>query len=586
MRSTRSLSDSVAQAVTEAMSTALPPQVRDRDPLVRRSDHADYQSNVALSLAKTLGRPSRDIGGLVADALAAAKDPVIARCAVSGPGFVNITVPDAVVWSRIAARRADARLGVGLPLAGRRIVVDYSSPNIAKQMHVGHLRTTVIGDALARLLAFLGATVIRQNHLGDWGTQFGMLIQYLDEHPETRWRHDDPDTTITELDTLYRRARAAFDADADFAHRARARVVALQGGDAETVRVWRDLVEESRRSFRSLYERLGVLLEPGDDAAESAYNGDLDAVVEDLTRAGILVHSEGALCVFDPEQSGPESRAPLIVRKADGGYGYAATDLATIRHRVRTLRADTILYVVDARQARHFDMVFATARRAGWLDDSVRTVHICFGTVLGPDGTPFKTRSGANVPLSRLLDSAVARARAVVADKDPTLDEAALAAVAEAAGIGAVKYADLSASRVKDYVFDLDRMVALRGDTGVYLQYAHARIHSILRNAAPADLRAPIDTTLPLYRSERALALLLDDFTHVLADTARAYEPHRLAGYLFTLARTYTEFYENCPVLKAPDPALRANRLALCALTGDTLARGLNLLGIAAPQRL
>nr|WP_269781547.1 arginine--tRNA ligase [Nocardia bovistercoris] len=585
------MTDAVADVVAEAMSTALPPQVRDRDPLIRRSDHADYQANVALSVAKTIGRPAREIGALIADRLAAANEPVIASSSVSGPGFVNITVPDEVIWRHIAGRLGDDRLGIGMPLASARIVVDYSSPNIAKQMHVGHLRTTVIGDALARVLSFLGADVIRQNHLGDWGTQFGMLIQYIDEHPRQRWHHgefaDDPDATIGALDAVYRRARAAFDADSAFADRARARVVALQAGDPDTLRVWSDLVAESQRAFQSLYDRLGVLLDPADCAGESTYNDQLEAVVAELTDAGILVRSEGALCVFDPDVTGPDGApTPLIVRKADGGYGYAATDLATIRHRIRNLRATAILYVVDARQARHFEMVFATARRAGWLDDTVEAVHIPFGTVLGPDGTPFKTRSGATVPLTDLLDSAVERARSVVADKDSELDAATLEAVAEAAGIGAVKYADLSGARVKDYVFDVDRMVALKGDTGVYLQYAHARIRSILRNAAPADLRTPVDPTVPLYRTERALVLLLDDFAHVLGETARTYEPHRLAGYLFTLARTYTEFYENCPVLKAPDPALRANRLALCRLTGDTLARGLNLLGIAAPERL
>lgn len=585
--SLRPLAAVAAAAVTEAMSAALPPEVAGSDPLVRRSDHADFQSNVALSLAKRLGQPPREVATAVRDRLA---DEVIASSELSGPGFINIQLTDRSVWSQLDGRTG-ARLGIGRTLFGERVVVDYSSPNVAKQMHVGHLRTTIIGDALVRVLGFLGAEVIRQNHLGDWGTQFGMLIQYIDEHPEAKWHQrelgGDAGASIAALDALYRQAREKFDADVDFADRARARVVALQGGDGETFAVWQDLVEESQRSFQALYDRLGVLLVPDDSDGESFYNPYLDEIVEELSDAGILVESNGALCVFFDEFKGPDGDpVPMIVRKSDGGYGYAATDLATIRYRIHKLEVTTILYVVDARQAQHFEMVFATARRAGWLTDEVRAIHVPFGTVLGPDGKPFKTRSGSTVPLAELLDAAVERAHDVVADKAHDLDDATLDAVAEAAGIGAVKYADLSNSRIKDYVFDVEKMVAFNGNTGVYLQYAHARVKSILRNVTTDDANPVIDAGLVLESAERSLALLLDEFGQALADVAASYEPHRLTGYLFSLARAFTDFYENCPVLKAGDPRVRGNRITLCRLTGDTLAQGLDLLGIQAPERI
>ncbi|MFC9894249.1 arginine--tRNA ligase [Nocardia sp. NPDC127579] len=578
-----SLADQVAAVVT----AALPAEAAGADPVVRRSEHADFQSNVALPLAKRLGRTPRVIAEEISGRL---RDEVIAAGELSGPGFVNITLTDSAIWAQVAARLSADRLGVGAPLAGQRVVLDYSSPNIAKQMHVGHLRTTIIGDALARVLAFLGAQVIRQNHLGDWGTQFGMLIQFIDEHPELEWRHDDladpAEATIDALDALYRRARAEFDTDAEFADRARARVVALQAEDPATLRVWADLVAESQRAFQALYDRLGVLLTPEDSAGESTYNAYLDEVTAELAHAGIAVPSEGALCVFFDEFAGPDGTpVPLIVRKSDGGYGYAATDLATIRHRIRKLEATRILYVVDARQARHFEMVFATARRAGWLGDDVHAVHVPFGTVLGPDGKPFKTRSGSTIPLSELLDSAVRRAGEILVEKAPGLDRNTLDQVAAAVGIGSVKYADLSGSRIKDYVFDVDRMVSFAGDTGAYLQYAHARIRSILRNVADEPVPG-VDSTVPLEPAERALGLQLDEFGRAVADVAQTLEPHRLAGYLYALAQAFTAFYEACPVLGAEDPAVRGNRIALCRLTGDTVAQGLELLGIAAPERI
>ena len=571
--------------MSAAMRRHLPAPLAEGDPLVRPSEHADFQSNVALALAKKAGGSPLTLAEGLRAGLAGGPFAVT----VSGPGFLNLTVDDRTLWGLVSARLADGRgrLGVGSPLAGSRTVVDYSGPNIAKEMHVGHLRTTLIGDCLARGLGFLGADVVRQNHLGDWGTNFGMLIQYLEEHRQ-HGPAADPGARVNELDGLYRTARKAFDADPEFAERARLRVVALQTGDEATLALWRELVAVSTQAFQLLYDRLGVLLTPADAAAESCYNPQLDGIAEELTVAGIAVESDGALCVFFDDLTGADGRPlPLMVRKQDGGYGYAATDLATLRHRVADLAADRILYVVDARQALHFRMVFATARRAGWLPDTVEVVHVPFGTVTAPDGKPFKTRSGDTVRLSHLLDQAVAAARAATADKPSELSGAERERVVAAAGIGAVKYADLATSRAKNYVFDIDAMVSLNGNTGVYLQYAHARVRSILAKAVGTSGQLPeVAPDVPLHPAERALILRLDGFGAVLAEVAAESEPHRLCGYLFALAKAFTDFYGACPVLRAGSAELRANRLALCALTGDTLARGLDLLGLQAPVRM
>jgi arginyl-tRNA synthetase len=582
----RSLISQVETAVSGAIDRALP-RLAGADPVVRRSEHADFQSNAALALAKRAHTKPADLACAVAEALHTDGGGAVAEVTVSGPGFLNLTVADATIWGQVAARLASPRLGIGTPEQGRRTVIDYSAPNIAKEMHVGHLRTTIIGDALARLLGFLGAEVIRQNHLGDWGTQFGMLIQYLDEHPGATWHHDQltaGTSTVSALDSLYKAARKEFDVDPAFADRARARVVALQAGDEATVARWREIVAESELAFREIYDRLGVLLEPNDSAGESFYNDRLPEVAAELTAAGIAVESDGALVVYSQEVTGPDDNpVTLMVRKTDGGYGYDTTDLATIRHRTRDLKADRLLYVVDSRQALHFRLIFEAARRAGWLTDTIEVTHVAFGTVLGPDGRPFKTRSGDTVKLMDLLDAAVDKARATVAEKDHDLTDDELNRIAEQAGIGAVKYADLSTSRTKDYVFDVDRMVSFAGNTGVYLQYAHTRICSILRKAG--DTSAEVDPTLPLHPAERALVLELDAFGDVLAEVGRLLEPHRLCGHLYELAKVFTDFYEACPVLSA-DALVRANRLALCHLAARTLRQGLNLLGIAAPERM
>lgn len=576
------LLDRVTSAVSEAI-VRVRPDMADADPVVRRSDRADFQSNAALPLAKRAGVPPVNLGGELARCLDA---DVVAEVEVSGPGFLNITLADRAVWASVAARLADDRLGVPAAEERQRVVIDYSAPNVAKEMHVGHLRTTIIGDSLARIFGFLGADVVRANHLGDWGTQFGMLIQYIDEHPESHWHTHElgaEDSSVSALDRLYKAARTLFDSDADFADRARTRVVALQAGDPPTVARWREIVAESERAFGAIYDRLGVLLTPDDYVGESFYNDQLDDTVAELVGTGVAVPSDGAVVVLSEQVTGPDDRpAVLMARKRDGGYGYDSTDLATIRYRIAVLGADRLLYVTDSRQALHFRLVFETARRAGWLTDAIRVDHVAYGTILGPDGTPFKTRAGGTVRLLDLLDEAEARVRAIVAEKNPDLPQEELDAIARQAGIGAVKYADLSTSRVKDYAFDLTRMTALNGNTGVYLQYAHARVRSILRRTGTAG---EVDTAAPLAPAERALALALDNYGAVLGEVAETLEPHRLAGYLYDLARTYTGFYDACPVATTDEPA-RSNRIALCRLTARTLELGLNQLGIAAPHRM
>ncbi|MGI5181439.1 arginine--tRNA ligase [Dactylosporangium sp. CA-152071] len=560
---------SFAALLAARITAALPSVPAGFDPQVRLSEHADLQADGVLALARPLRRPPRQLAAEVAAEVATGlPGGIVADVRVAGPGFLNVTLTGEALLGRVAERLADPRLGVGLPETGVRTVLDYSHPNVAREMHVGHLRSTIIGDALARVLTHLGGTVVRQNHIGDWGTQYGMLIQYLAEHPA--------DTAA--LTQRYKAAYALFQADPAFAARSRARVVALQGGDPGSLAVWHAMVEESTRYFSDVYERLGVLLTAADIAGESSYNPMLAGVAGDLAAAGVARVSDGALCVF-----ADGADAPLIVRKSDGGFGYPATDLAAVRHRVTTLRADRIVYVVDARQAPHFRMVFDTARRAGWLPPEVEAVHAAFGVVLGADGRPFKTRAGDTAPLVGLLGEAVERATAVVAAKNPSLPAQELAERGREVGIGAVKYADLSTSRTRDYLYDPDRMMALTGNTSVYLQYAHARLRSVLAKAGSAV--PPVRADAPLEDVERALILRLDGFGDVVAGVAAGCEPHRLCTYLFELAQAVTAFYERCPVLKSPEP-LRGNRIALCALTASTLATGLGLLGIAAPPQL
>jgi arginyl-tRNA synthetase len=481
----------------------------------------------------------------------------------------------------------DDRLGLAPAAAPQTVVVEYSSPNIAKEMHVGHLRTTIVGDAIARSLEFAGHRVIRDNHVGDWGTQFGMLIEYLRDVGE---ESAEAGSLRTDPNAFYQAARRKFDSDPGFADRARKRVVDLQGGDPGTLQLWQDLVDFSKDYLHRIYGRLGVTLTDDDIKGESFYNNMLADTAARLEEEGIAVHSDGALCAFPPGFTGREGRPmPVIIRKSDGGYNYSTTDLATIRYRVDELHVDRAIYVVGSDQTLHFQLVFAVAREAGWIPPGASFEHAQVGLVLGPDGNRLRTRSGDNVQLSDLLAEAVERARAILDELDATarFDAAELDAVAEAVGIGAVKYADLSTARESAYVFDWDRMISFRGNTGPYLQYATARIRSIFRRAGgDADPLLRGSRVAVTAASERALALRLLGFGAVVTAVGETAEPHRLCAYLFDVASLFTTFYEECPVLKAEPESLRAARLALCALTLSVLTTGLDLLGVPLPERM
>ena len=593
MASVTSLASTVDQRIANALSAALP-EAGTADPLLRRSDRADFQANGILALAKKLKGNPRELATQVVAALGAGDAAeVIKDIEVSGPGFLNITVADRAIVETLAARAADDRLGVPYAAVTGTTVVDYAQPNVAKEMHVGHLRSAVIGAAMVEILEFVGEKVIRRHHIGDWGTQYGMLIQYLIEHPH-ELDHNEPagdggeaagETAMSNLNRLYKAARVAFDSDEEFKARSRDRVVALQAGEEETLALWQRFVDESKIYFYSVFEKLDMEIHDPDIVGESGYNDMLEETCRILEETGVAVRSEGALCVFFDDVKGPDGNlVPLIVKKTNGGYGYAATDLSAIRDRVQTLGANTLLYVVDVRQALHFKMVFETARRAGWLGDKVHATQLAFGTVLGKDGKPFKTREGETVRLEDLLNEAIDRATAVVREKAQDLSEAEIAERGAQVGIGAVKYADLSTSAARDYKFDLDQMVSLHGDTSVYIQYAHARIQSILRKAG--DARPAAHPELELAPAERALGLHLDQFGATLAEVAAGFEPHKLAAYLYQLASLFTTFYDQCPVLKAETPAQVENRLFLCGITARTVKQGLSLLGIRAPERL
>jgi arginyl-tRNA synthetase len=585
MASVTSLSDSVQQHLASAL-TATRPEAAGVDPLLRRSDRADYQANGILALAKKSKANPRELATEVVAHLTTGD--LIKDVEVSGPGFLNITIGDRAITGNLAARYAGGeRLGVPLKENPGVTVVDYAQPNVAKEMHVGHLRSAVIGDALRGMLDFTGEKTIGRHHIGDWGTQFGMLIQYLFEHPGELAPPEDVDgqQAMSNLNRVYKASRALFDSDEEFKDRARRRVVALQSGDKETLGLWQQFVDESKVYFYSVFEKLDMEIRDEEIVGESAYNEGMPETARLLEEMGVAVRSEGALVVFFDEIRGKDDQpVPLIVQKADGGFGYAASDLTAIRNRVEDLHATTLLYVVDVRQSLHFRMVFETARRAGWLNDDVTAHNMGYGTVLGADGKPFKTREGATVRLEDLLDEAVQRAAEVVREKARDLTEDEIQERAAQVGIGAVKYADLSTSPNRDYKFDLDQMVSLNGDTSVYLQYAYARIQSILRKAG--EVRPAAHPELELHEAERALGLHLDAFGDTVFEAAAEYAPHKLTAYLYQLASLYTSFYDKCPVLKAESSEQVENRLFLCDVTARTLHRGMALLGIRTPERL
>ncbi len=549
------------------------------DPVLRPSDRSDYQANGVMALAKQVGKPPREVAELVVGALDLSD---IATVEIAGPGFLNLNLSTKVFNSQLRGLSSDARLGLEKTSSPKTVVIDYSAPNVAKEMHVGHLRSTVIGDALARMNRFAGNTVIARNHIGDWGTPFGMLIEHLLDLGEDKAVAE---LSIGDLDTFYKGAREKFEANDDFKQRSRLRVVALQGGDKETLRLWKILVDQSVAYFAEVYKKLDVTLTPDDNVGESFYNDMLDDVVKDLTAKGLITDSDGALCVFPPGfVNRDDEPLPMIVQKRDEGFGYAATDLAAIRNRVSGLKADEILYVVGTPQAQHFDMLYAVARMAGWLPQDVRCEHVSFGHVLGPDRKMFKSRSGGTVKLVGLLDEAIERADAALVARGSELSEPDRILLATDIARAAIKYTDLSTERQRDYIFDLDRMLAFEGDTGPYLQYAHARLRSIFRR-----LDAPFsaaDATFALESpQERQLALGLLALPEAFDVAFSTLQPHKLCTYLFDLAQRFTTFYEACPVLSS-EGALRAERLALCELTARTLELGLSLLGIAAPQQM
>jgi arginyl-tRNA synthetase len=569
----------VHQRFQAAIISAFGDEFANVDPMVRPSDRADLQVNAALGLAKRLKRPPRQVAESIMKALDLAD--VCETIEVSGPGFINLTLKNAFLSSCVAEQLADERLGVTPASVPETVVIDYSSPNVAKEMHVGHLRSTIIGDALSRLLGFLGHTIVRQNHIGDWGTPFGMLIEHLLDLGEEAAASQ---LGVGDLSSFYREARKKFDSDPGFADRSRQRVVSLQAGDPETRVLWQRLVDESTRYFAKTYARLNVTLTSDDVCGESFYNPMLSEVAKDLESRGLARVDDGALCMFVPGFTARDgSPLPLIVRKKDGGFGYATTDLTAVRHRTGTLGATRLLYVVGAPQQQHLAMVFAAAKTAGWLEPPARAEHVSFGSVLGADGKMFKTREGDTVKLSDLIEEGIERALAEVTSRFPELDEQIRRTVAEQVGVGAIKYADLSSDRVKDYVFDFDRMLKFEGNTGGYVQYAHARCRSIVRKADQEPGPGEIVVEHP---AERALVKTLLRFGSVVHGVAESLQPHALCGYLFELAGAFSTFFHDCSVLKAESDTLRDSRLRLVALTSRVLACGLQLLGVQAPDRM
>ena len=551
------------------------------DPTVRPSDRADAQINGALALAKRLGENPRDLAQQVLES--GILTDVAADAEVAGPGFINVTFSSSFLESQLAAVVKDKRLGVAIAAEPKIVVVDYSAPNVAKEMHVGHLRSTVIGDSLVRLHEFLGHTVIRENHIGDWGRPFGMLIEHLLDLGE-----DVASDGLSQgdLDGFYKQANAKFKDSEEFQERARARVVLLQGGDEATLVLWRRLVEMSNAYFNRVYTKLDVLLTDDDLAGESRYQPLMEGVYGRLETAGLLHEDAGAMVVYPPGFKNRDGDPlPMIAKSQTGAFMYATSDLACVVDRVERLDADLMLYVIGTPQAQHLQMVFEVCRMAGWLTEPTEAVHVGFGNVLGEDRKMMRSRAGDSVKLADLLDEAVERAAAAIAEKNPDIGPEERRVVANMVGIGALKYADLSTERIKDYVFDWDRMLAFEGNTGPYLQYAHARICSIFRRAGidRASVRsAHITLDQP---PERALAMRLLAYPSAIDTTLDSYSPHKLCTYVYELASDFSSFYQECPILKSDEP-VRTSRLALADLTARVLEHSLGLLGITAPEQM
>jgi len=544
-----------------------------------RPEFGDYQANGIMGAAKKLKMNPRELATRVLEHLDL--DDVAGKIEIAGPGFINIHLKDTWLSSEAESTLKHASLGISPTKPSQTVVIDYSAPNLAKEMHVGHLRSTIIGDTMARTLRFLGHTVIAQNHVGDWGTQFGMLLAHMNSLQNDT---EALSMQLADLETFYRAAKTRFDNEAGFADIARDYVVRLQSGDSECYELWQQFVEVSLSHCDAVYKRLGVLLTRDDLMPESAYNDDLASVVADLKTAGMLTENDGAQCVFLEEFKGrDDTLLPAIVQKSDGGFLYATSDIAAARYRHNVLQADRVLYFVDARQGTHLAQVFAIAKKAKFVPESMSFEHMAFGTMMGKDGKPFATRTGGTVKLTDLLDEAEQRAFDLVSAKNPDLDEASRRDISTLVGIGAVKYADLSKNRTSDYIFNWDTMLSFEGNTSPYLQYAHARIQSLFAKAGDIDKSASIAITEP---AEHQLALTLLRFSETLELVEKDGTPNTLCNYLFELAGNFMTFYEACPVLKTEDITVRASRLQLAQLTADTLKTGLDLLGIAAPERM
>lgn len=560
----------------------LPVDFTPRIQIDRTKDksHGDLATNIAMMLTKIAGKNPRQLAQLIIDNLPESSH--VAKVEIAGPGFINFFIDDNALANQLMNALKDAHLGVQLP-ESQTVVVDYSSPNLAKEMHVGHLRSTIIGDAVTRALEFMGHKVIRQNHVGDWGTQFGMLLAYMEE---LRAQHQDKaHLELADLEGFYRAAKLRFDESADFATRARQLVVELQSGDEYCHKLWQEFNNISLNHCYDIYQRLGVSMTRADIRGESSYNDDLPQVVTDLDKLGLLSESNGAKVVFQNEFKTKEGEPlPVIIQKADGGYLYATTDLAAMRYRSNVLHADRVLYFVDLRQALHFQQVFNLAKTANFVGKEMSLEHLGFGTMNGEDGRPFKTRSGGVVKLVDLLDEAVVRATELVRSKNPDMDEAELESIAKVVGIASVKYADLSKNRASDYIFSFEQMLSFEGNTAPYLLYAYTRVAGIFKRAADIDLS---NAKIVLeHDKEKELGSKLAQFGETVNRMVAKGQPHVLCAYLFELAGAFSSFYEACPVLAAETEEQKLSRLLLAKLTAKTLKQGLTLLGIETLERM
>lgn len=571
------LSEKVSQALIAAGASA------DCEPQVRQSakvQFGDYQANGVMAVAKKLGMAPRQLAEQVLSHLDLSG--IANKVEIAGPGFINIFLDPAFLAENVSSALKSERLGVAQPQA-QTVVVDYSAPNVAKEMHVGHLRSTIIGDAAVRTLEFLGHKVIRANHVGDWGTQFGMLIAYM----EKQQQENAGEMALADLEGFYREAKKHYDEDEAFAERARSYVVKLQGGDEYFREMWRKLVDITMSQNQLTYNRLNVTLTRDDVMGESLYNPMLPGIVADLKAKGLAVESEGATVVFLDEYKNKEGEPMgVIIQKKDGGYLYTTTDIACAKYRYENLHADRVLYYIDSRQHQHLMQAWTIVRKAGYVPDSVPLEHHMFGMMLGKDGKPFKTRAGGTVKLADLLDEALERARRLVAEKNPEMPADELEKLANAVGIGAVKYADLSKNRTTDYIFDWDNMLAFEGNTAPYMQYAYTRVLSVFRKAdidESALAAAPVVIT---EEREAQLAARLLQFEETLTVVAREGTPHVMCSYLYDLAGLFSGFYEHCPILSAESEETRNSRLKLALLTAKTLKLGLDTLGIETVERM